>query len=184
MIRVVTSSLGELKATPFPEAILRSVSASLEADTPFSREVELRFGRGLTERLQAMGELPMGAAVITPGGDLPCDFIIHLVLHSDEEKITPVRLRRSLENGLRRAGEWGIESLLLPPLGTGAGNLDAQEAAQVMVPVLSNHVESTRLPLDVLVLAGSAYEGQVFSDEVEALLGRTSGRERDGRPGD
>ena len=139
MIRVVLSKAGEVEA----EAILRSVSSDLEADTPFSRELEILMGTGVSERLQAMGEFPVGAAVITPGGDLSFAFMIHVVLQSVEERVTPEGLRSALQNGLRRAEEWGLETLALPPLGTGAGNMDAGEAAAVMVPVISDHLQNS-----------------------------------------
>jgi O-acetyl-ADP-ribose deacetylase (regulator of RNase III) len=172
MIRVLHSSLSEMKADPVPEAILRSVSSNLESDTPFSREVEVRAGADLARRLQAMGELPLGAAVITPGGDLPFGFLIHLVLHSDEERVSPARLRSALANGLRRAGEWEIESLLLPCLGTGAGNMDAQESAEVMIPVIMDHIRAANHPREILVLVGTEYEREVFTRAVEKAPAR------------
>ena len=96
--------------------------------------------------IQAMGDLPVGAAVITPGGKLEAAFLIHVVLQSSEEPVTSEGLRAALKNGLRRAAEWGLESMALPPLGTGAGNLDAQEAAAVMVPILADHLLSSENP--------------------------------------
>ena len=48
------------------EGILRSVSSTLEPDTPFSRSLELAAGASASERLKSMGDLPVGAAVITP----------------------------------------------------------------------------------------------------------------------
>lgn len=167
MIRILHSSLSEMKVDPAPEAILRSVSSNLESDTPFSRDVEVRAGADLGRRLQAMGELPLGAAVITPGGDLPCGFLIHLVLQSDEERVSPARLRSALANGLRRADEWEIESLLLPSLGTGAGNMDAQESADVMIPVMLDHLHAAKHPREILVLVGTEYEREVFASAVE-----------------
>lgn len=158
MIRVVRSVIEDLSC----EAILRSVSSTLEADTPFGREVEVRAGAGVSERLQAMGEVPVGAAVITPGGDLPVGFVIHVVLHSPEEPVTPERLRSALQNGLRRAEEWGLDTLALPPLGIGPGNLDAEEAAAVMVPLISRHLRNAESLREVQILTEEGYESEVF----------------------
>ncbi len=168
MIRVVLSGIPDLEC----EAVLRSVSSGLDSDTPFSREVELRAGSGVTERLQAMGDLPVGAAVITPGGEMAQTFLIHVALHSHEEPVSPEGVRSALTNGLRRAQEWGLTSLALPPLGTGAGNLDAQEAATIMVSVISGHLASQGNPQEVTVVAGTTYERDVFSRAVE--LDRTA----------
>lgn len=166
MIRVVLSG-----PTPVgSEAILRSMTSELYADTAFSREVELAAGDQVSRRLQAMGELPVGAAVVTPGGGHPAPFLIHVVLRSREEPVGAEAVRTGLTNGLRRARELGLESLALPPLGTGAGNLDAQESAAVMVPVLlEHHGSSPAHPGEVTILVATAYEEEVFLRALDSV---------------
>ena len=39
-------------------------------------------------RLDGMGDLPVGGAVVTPGGDTLNPFIIHAVLESPEESMS------------------------------------------------------------------------------------------------
>ena len=173
MIRVVLSGPADLES----EVILRSVSSDLEADTAFSRELEIRAGPSVSERLKAMGELPVGAAMITPGGDLPVGFMIHVVIQSTEERVTRKGLRLALQNGLRRAEEWDLETLALPPLGTGAGNMDAEEAAAVMVPLIWDHLQNSENPREVLIVVGTGYERDVFAQAVESIRGHVSARE-------
>ena len=163
MIRVIRCDPADAGA----EAILRSVSSNLEPDTTFSRTVELVAGKGVSDRLQNMGELPVGAAVITPGGELDAAFLIHVVLQSAEEPVRIESLRSALENGLRRAQEWGLESLAIPPLGTGAGNLDAEESASEMVSVIQRHLLQCEHPREVSILVATAFEEGVFRQAVE-----------------
>ena len=168
MIRVALSGPSQASA----EAVLRSVTSGLAADTPFSREVELAAGEDVSRRLQAMGELPVGAAVITPGGDLAVPFLIHVVLRSPEEPVGPEAVRAALRNGLRRAQELGLESLALPPLGTGAGNMDPQEAASVMVPLLGEHLPASATLREVVILVATRYEEEVFLRALDPAQGR------------
>jgi len=149
------------------EAILRSVSSNLEPDTAFSRAVELGAGKGVSGRLENMGELPVGAAVITPGGKLDASFLIHVVLQSAEEPVRMESLRTALQNGLRRAQEWGLESLVIPPLGTGAGNLDVEESANEMVSVIRRHLLQFEHPREVTILVATAFEEGVFRGVLE-----------------
>jgi O-acetyl-ADP-ribose deacetylase len=168
MIRVVQAGPGQVRS----EAILRSMTSELAADTGFSREVELAAGEEVSRRLQAMGELPVGAAVITPGGDHPASFLIHVVLRSREDPVGAEAVRTGLKNGLRRARELGLESLGLPPLGTGAGNLDPQESAAVMVPVLLDHHRSSSAhPRNVTLLVATPYEEEVFLRALDPAAG-------------
>jgi len=159
MIEVVLSDLADLEA----EAILRSVSAGLDADTPFSRDVEILAGPAMTERLQAMGDLPVGAAVITPSGGIEAPFLIHVVLQSAEDPVSAESVRTALKNGLRRADEWGLASVALPPLGTGAGNLDLETAASVMIGVLNDHLSESEHPASVTIIVQTSFEQEVFA---------------------
>ena len=60
----------------------------------------------------------------------------------------------------------GIETLALPPLGTGAGNLDAEAAAAVMFDVLRGHMESEEHPREVTVMVATEYELQAFASHL------------------
>jgi O-acetyl-ADP-ribose deacetylase (regulator of RNase III) len=173
MIEVLLADLVAVEA----EGILRSVSSDLTSDTALSRALELAAGSGVVERLSAMGDLPVGGAVITPAGDLNASFLIHAVIQSPEEPVTATGTRLALQNGLRRAEEWGLETLALPPLGTGAGNLDAEASAGFMVPLLQDHLLSFHHPGRVTLVVGSEYEEDVFRQAVEVARRRASALE-------
>jgi O-acetyl-ADP-ribose deacetylase (regulator of RNase III) len=173
MIRVLLSELADVEA----DAIVRSVNSDLTADTAVSRRLELGAGPEMVERIQAMGELPVGGAVITPGGDLPASFLIHVVLQSSDEPVRPGGLHAALLNGLRRAQEWGLSTLAIPPLGTGAGNLEAEESASVMVPLIQEHLSESEFPQQVVVVVSSEYEKDVFHRAVEGAQRRASAPE-------
>ena len=163
MIRIRVGALHEADA----EAILRPVSSDLAPVTGAARDVELRTGEAVRVRLQALGGLPMGGAVVTPGGDVGVPFLIHVVVQSAEEPVSSPGVRRALLNGLRRASEWEMESLALPPLGTGAGNLEPADSARAMLPVLLDHLESHEFPREVTVTVPNTYEEEVFLRALE-----------------
>lgn len=149
------------------EAILRPVSSEFEAVSGAGRDVEVRSGSGIHDRLVALGGLPVGGAVVTPGGDLSVPFLIHVVVQSAEEPVSETGVRKALVNGLRRASEWGIETLALPPLGTGPGNLDPEASAGIMLPVLTEHLEAEEHPREVTLTVPNEYEEEVFRGALE-----------------
>ena len=132
MIEVVQGDIANLRAS----GILRPVSAEWDAVSSAARRIEIAAGPDLIEQCEKLGELPVGSAVLTSAGQLNADFIVHAIVRSLDEQASESTVHRALQNALRRCVEWGIESLAVPPLGTGAGNLDAEEAAAVMIPVL------------------------------------------------
>jgi len=145
------------------EAVARSVGTDLEPCTPVDERIGERAGEAVLAQLRAFGEVPVGGALLTPAGGLGAAFLIHLVVRSAEEPISEERVARALLNGLRQAADWGIRSIALPPLGTGAGNLDPEVVAETMCTVFERHALETDLPREVVFMVANAYEEEVFT---------------------
>lgn len=160
--------IGEL-ASAAEMAILRPVSADWAAVTSASRRLELAAGPAVLEQCSRLGELLVGSAVITGAGDLQAQYLVHVAVRSREEPVTPAIVRRGLVNGLRRLSEWAVESIAMPPLGTGAGNLDTEHAAEIMVPVLREHMGGSEHPARVVIVVENEYERLAFERLLEAI---------------
>ena len=126
------------------------------------RRLELAAGAEVAEQCRKLGELPIGSAVITGAGQASAEFLVHVVVRSVLEPVTELAVQRGLQNGLRRCAEWGIETIAIPPIGTGAGNLDAEEAAALMLPILLNHMREAQFPARAVLVADSEYERAAF----------------------
>jgi O-acetyl-ADP-ribose deacetylase (regulator of RNase III) len=162
VIAVRVADLAEAVVT----AVLRPVSAEWMAVTPAMRRLELAAGAELEAQCRALGELPVGTAVVTSAGALPAEFVVNLVVRSVEQPVSVVGVQRALRNGLRRVEEWGFGSLAVPPLGTGAGNLDAEQSAEAMVPILLEHLRTTERSLRIEIVVDTDYERDAFSREL------------------
>jgi O-acetyl-ADP-ribose deacetylase (regulator of RNase III) len=162
VIHVVTGELAESERA----AILRPVSAEWEPVTPATRRLERAAGTDLLEQCEKLGELPVGSAIITGAGQLRAQFMVHVIVRSREESVSVAGVRRALQNGLRRLTEYGLESVAMPPLGTGAGNLDAEESAAEMIPILLEHLQTGAQPACFDVVVDSSYEKEAFEREL------------------
>jgi O-acetyl-ADP-ribose deacetylase (regulator of RNase III) len=149
------------------DAILREVGSDLEPLTSAGRALGARAGARALATLEATGEMPVGGALITAGGELAASLFIHVVLRSADEPVSEAGIRRAFQNGLRQAAEWDVGTMAVLPLGTGAGNLDAEDSARIMVQVLQEHRLASPRPRSVLVLAASDYEEETFRLEAE-----------------
>ncbi|HUF11930.1 MAG TPA: macro domain-containing protein [Longimicrobiales bacterium] len=170
MIRI---RIGRLEEMEVP-AYLRPVAADGSPVTPAMRRLDAAAGEAVREQLERGGELPVGSATITPAGDLPASFLISIVVRSQDEPVTEAAVERGLVNGLRRLREWAIDLAATVPLGTGAGNLDAEASARVMIATLRQELSPDSPPRDVIVVVESEYERDVFEralDRDEELPG-------------
>ena len=171
MIRVVRSDVGALQAG----AVMRSVGSDLEPCSAADRRLGVDAGVEVLDRLRNSVELSVGGAVVTPGGNLGAELLIHVVIRSPEEPVSEERVARAFRNGLRQAAQWGVEVLAVPPLGVGAGNLNAETSARVMCSVLEAHLRDSRAPQEVLILASSDYEEVAFGGEVRRVFEAVQG---------
>ncbi len=167
---MIAIRLGDIARSGAP-AILRPIASDWSAVTPAMRRLDVAAGPEMSAQAERLGDLPVGSAVITGAGDLTSQFLVHVVVRSREEPVSPAGVRRALVNGLRRVREWGIDRVAVVPLGTGAGNLDAEEAAGVMLPVLLRAQGESSAGLEVEVWVESEYERLAFEAELERSTG-------------
>lgn len=157
-VRVAVGDLVEAHT----EVVARPVRADGAPVTPAGRRLELAAGPDVARHLAALGDLPPGSAVLTPGGELAAGYLLHLVVRSTEEPLTRATVQRALDQGLARVRDWGLRSLTLPPVGTGAGGLEVEAAAALMAEALAPDSGEGEEALDVVILVETEYERDVF----------------------
>ena len=165
MIRVIIGDLADQEVS----AIIRAMRSDLAPVNALSRDIALAAGEESEDLLERLGSIPLGGAVMTPAGNLPADFIIHVVVMSEDEPQSTVTVQKALRNGLRRASDWALESLALPPLGIGVGTIEADASARVLLEILFNHLDEGQPPLALTVVVSSEYESGLFSQLVDEL---------------
>jgi len=150
------------------EAIARPVNAMLGATTPVMRKLERAAGDAFSSIVRVSEPMPVGAAVVTQAGDLPVDLLIHGVVSSDEEPVTRGTVRQALLSAMQRAVAFQIQELAVAPFGLGAGNLDIEDSAEVMIDVLRDHMRRSQYPVRVVIIAETEMEAQVLRSRVPA----------------
>ena len=170
MIRVVVDDLAFLAS----DAIVRPATARLDPTTPVVSRLEQVGGTEFTSHLRIQKELAVGAAVVTAGGgDLPAEFVIHAIIQSDTQPVTRDGVARAWRSALHQAQEWEFARLTVPPLGTGAGNLAIEDAAEVMVEVFKAYSGNAPFPSDVAIVVETPEDREAF----ETVLRRRSAAE-------
>lgn len=168
--------VGELAAA-VAGAVIRPVAADFSPVTPAMRRFSEAAGPVPAEQCAALGELPLGSAVITAAGAVEADFIVHVAIRTATDNPTPAVVRQGLLNALRRIDDWAIDVVALAPLGTGAGNLDAEESASVMVPVLLSYERESGRSFQATIVVEDAYQEAVFGAAVARLTGAQPGEQ-------
>lgn len=128
MIRIVVDDL----AFAAVDAVLRPADEHLEPVSPESVQLDRVAGAGFAALRRMQDPLDIGAAVVTGGGDLPAQFVLHLVIRTEERPTTADAVRRALGSAWQRAADWGLARLASPLVGAGPGQLDPEDAARML----------------------------------------------------
>lgn len=166
MIQVVVGDLAFVTA----DALVRPTTTRLEPTSSALRNLERLAGPGFQQQLTLRRELAVGAAIVTGGGELDAEFVIHAVLRGPDEGVSEHGVRRALLSALQRAADWQFPTIAMPPLGTGPGNLVIERTATIAADVLIPHLAEQPFPADVVIVVGSEEEKAVFD---AALAHRT-----------
>lgn len=104
--------------------------------SPAGAALDAAAGAGWVEQSLPQPDLPLGSAILTPSGDLPAEFVVHLVVRSPVEPVSERTVAEAVRNGLRRCAEWAVSDIALPLVGTGPGNLSPEVACATIAPEL------------------------------------------------
>lgn len=124
------------------------------------------------QECRRIGGCPTGQAVITTGGNLRANYVIHTVgpRYSDGAKKEAELLRSAYLESLRLASKKNLSSIAFPAISTGAYGYPLREAArialQTTIEYLTEHEDITQVKF-VLYDQGT-YD--VFAKELEKIL--------------
>jgi len=165
VIQLLRGELSEASS----EAIIHAIRSDGAAISSFGRRLMTVAGPQVAQRVDAQGESPVGTAFLTPGGGSGADFIIHLVLQSPEEPLSAAGLERGLKNALRRASDFGLDSVALPLLGSGPGQLAVEVSAPLILQLLVQHRGEHGTPDRFLLVTESEFHAAAFIEAAAAL---------------
>jgi O-acetyl-ADP-ribose deacetylase (regulator of RNase III) len=165
VIRVVVDDLAFVEA----DAVIRPTTAFLEPTSVSLRRLERIGGPQFWEQLTTHGELAVGSAVVTASGDLTADLVVHAVICSPDQPVTVHNVKRALISALQRAGDWQLALVAVPPMGTGAGNLELEDAAAAMVEVLGLALNTATYPKEVCIVVDDDEQRAVFETYLKRL---------------
>lgn len=150
------------------DAIARPVGAELGATTPLGRRLEgaaLDGERGaqLARQLAPNEPLAVGSAVVTGAGALGAELLVHAVVQSRDERVSPDSVRCATTSALQRAADFRVAHLGVAPFGLGAGNLDPEGSADAMAEPILRHLARAPFPARITIVVETDEERHAFA---------------------
>ena len=131
---------GNIVKQPDVDAVVNSANANLRSGSGVAGAIHAAAGPQLEQFCKPLAPLELGAALITPGFDLPNKWVIHIrASHYLKDDDAQQCLERALNSMMALANSKGLESLALPAIGTGVFQFPPLLAAQITARVLREH---------------------------------------------
>jgi O-acetyl-ADP-ribose deacetylase (regulator of RNase III) len=160
VIHVVMGDLASVAA----DAVARPATTRLEPLTPALQRLDDAAGPKFIEQRRVRHELPPGAAVVTGGGDLAAEYVVHLVLGAAADTATTDTLARALDAALWQCTQWHISTLACPV--PAAGNLASDAAARILIEAVQGHMRRADHPATVLIVTANDAEHDLVSARI------------------
>jgi O-acetyl-ADP-ribose deacetylase (regulator of RNase III) len=144
------------------DAIVNAANEGLRGGGGVDGAIHRAGGPAIMEECRRIGRCPTGTAVITTGGNLPADHVIHTVgpvWHGGARGEAGL-LRSAYESSLRLAADHKLKSIAFPSISTGVYGFPIEKACPIAIKAALDHLEdATSLERVVFVLfAKSDYD--------------------------
>ncbi|MCG8572171.1 MAG: O-acetyl-ADP-ribose deacetylase [Spirochaetes bacterium] len=153
------------------DAIVNAANSSLMGGGGVDGAIHRAGGKTILEEcktiIQKIGSLPTGEAVITSGGNLPTQYVIHTVgpvWHGGNQN-EPQLLADAYINSLKTGAEKKLKEIAFPSISTGIYGYPIDQAShtayQSCVDFITNHSHDYKKVIFVLF---SQYDYQIYSN--------------------
>ena len=130
------------------DAIVNSANNDLVMGGGVSGAIRRVAGQQVQDECHKIGTVPLGTAVVTSGGLLKAQYIIHAAVNPLGMWADAKSVRNAVKATLKRADENKVKRLAFPALGTGAGALAVERCADILIEEVMKHCENDQTSLE------------------------------------
>jgi len=132
---------GDISSQDDLDAVVNAANAQLKTGGGVAGAIHRAAGPELAEAGREYAPIEPGEAVVTPGFNLPNQYVIHcLGPVYGQDKPEDELLAACYSNALGRAEEYGVETVGFPAISTGAFGYPTREAAEVAFSTVMDRI--------------------------------------------
>lgn len=151
------------------DAIVNAANSSLVLGAGVAGAIRKKGGAAIQEECNKIGGCPVGGAVITTGGNLKANHVIHAVGPRMGEGDEDEKLKNATLNSLQVADDNNLKSIAFPAISTGIFGFPVDRCAEIMLSTTIKYLKGeSNLQKVVFCLFGKdAY--QTFEQTLKQL---------------
>jgi len=145
MIVTINHTLLELQLGDITEldadAIVNAANTALQLGDGVADAIRRKGGPAIQEECNRIGSTPVGSAVLSTGGNLKAQYVIHAVGPIFGEEHDDEKLKDATLHALLLADRHGLTSIAFPAISTGAFRFPIERCAIIMLSTTIAYVE-------------------------------------------
>ncbi len=137
------------------DAIVNAANEELQLGSGVAGAIREKGGPSIQEECNRIGGTPVGTAVLTGGGDLKADHVIHAVGPRMGEGDEDRKLQSAIRSSLALADRHGLKSIALPAISTGVFGFPMDRCARILLTEVYRYLQGgTKIERVVVSLWG------------------------------
>lgn len=161
---------GDIAAQNDLDAVVNAANAELAIGGGVAGAIHRTAGPELYEACKPMAPIKPGEAVITPGFNLPNDYVIHVLgpvygRDKPEEQL----LKNCYINGLKLARENEIQRVGFPAISTGAFGYPLEDGAKVALETIAEELKKHNSPELIRMVLFAQSDVEVFREILSSM---------------
>jgi O-acetyl-ADP-ribose deacetylase (regulator of RNase III) len=152
VIRLVERALADLPV----DAVVRTADDYLRPIGSSSEALDRAAGERFADQRRVQAALEVGSAVITGGGELAAEFVLHIVIQGEDRRASRETIRKALTSAWHRAEGWQLTTVAAALTGLGGNALSLEEAAVALVESFRDRAASSGFPAELQIVIDDA----------------------------
>jgi O-acetyl-ADP-ribose deacetylase (regulator of RNase III) len=149
------------------DVIVNAANAQLKMGGGVAGAIRNKGGPEIQKECDEKSPISVGEAVITTGGNLKANYVIHAVGPRMGEGDEDEKLRNATFNSLKVMDKENLKTIAFPAISTGIFGYPIKKCAKIMISVVFNYLESNTRIKDVFFYLYSKSDYEVFEQELE-----------------
>ena len=151
------------------EAIVNAANKSLVLGGGVAGAIRQYGGPAIQEECNSLGPIEAGEAVITHGGNLKADYVIHAAGPVYGEGDEDVKLKKATLNSLKLADKKQINSVAFPAVSTGIFRFPLKKCSEIMLNTTMDFMRKHDYPKKITFCLYEDKALSVFEKTLDAL---------------
>lgn len=151
------------------EAVVNAANKSLILGGGVAGAIRSFGGPSIQEECNAIGPIEVGEAVITSGGKLKANYVIHAAGPVYGEGNEDDKLRRATQNSLELAAKKKIKSIAFPAISTGIFRFPLKRCSEIMIKTCLDFLKKHETPKEIILCLYGKKSFSVFEETLTQI---------------